>query len=424
MFQNQNNSPTPRFALTLARSYDSIAVSNQYAHILYSAYKFPLGEDFNSNKFSEAVYLLRERYLSYNDFQAQKKILNSDFYIFRLKGFDLNLVSDMRLGDRFIKETLIEHKNYGYKLIGKARVLEVSLPLMSLLCEKNIYLDKNYMFNLLETLMGNVSDESKNSDSWLSHSIFIFEGFTSLYTIIELFKSFNIHLSPGGIPSRGALSTIQANLHSFLLYSANLHPFENKSVFKSYEHIAISKKFDRKAQNKDSNKKKFDKLIDVFNKMGNKHDYNYGIAELNTIGIIWKFRILFLLNYVLPEMKKDLKRYEEQYKILSPSEKIKANDHSPEELEKWQKELFDAVCKFEIWEDLITKDLNKGDFIAGDEFIKIKNEIAILYPDFKSDDYLPSNILPSFTKEVRMVKKNIQNKLRKTIGMGQLSEDE
>jgi hypothetical protein len=164
------------------------------------------------------------------------------------------------------------------------------------------------MFNLLEKLIGNVSGENKKmTDLWLSHSIFIIEGFTSLFAIIELFKSFNIHLSPGGIPSRGALSTIQANLHAFLLYSANLLPFENKMVFKSYEHIAISKKIDSKSQNR----KKFDQLVKYWMELRKKYGYNYGFVELNNTLIFLKFRILFILNYVIPRMKKDLELYEE-----------------------------------------------------------------------------------------------------------------
>jgi hypothetical protein len=274
--------PIPRFALCLARSYDSIAVKNKYAHLLYSAYKFPLGEDFNTKEFIQRVIPFQEYYSRNEEFQIQKKVLNSNFYIFRLKAFDLNLDSDMRLGDRFIK-TINERKNYDYKVICNGIVLEVSLPLMSLLCEKNIYLYKNYMFNLLEKLIGNISDENKKmNDLWLSHSIFIFEGFTSLYAIIELFKSFNIHLSPGGIPSRGALSTIQANLHAFLLYSANLLPFENKMVFKSYEHIAFSKNISFKSKNK----KKLDQLVKYWTELKEKHGRDFGKNEVNNIVII------------------------------------------------------------------------------------------------------------------------------------------
>jgi cellulose synthase/poly-beta-1,6-N-acetylglucosamine synthase-like glycosyltransferase len=105
-------------------------VKNRYAHVLYSAYKFPLGEDFNTNEFIQRVLPFQEYYLRNEEFQIQKKILNSNFYIFRLKAFDLNLDSDMRLGDRFIKETLTERKNYDYKVICNGIVLEVSLPLM------------------------------------------------------------------------------------------------------------------------------------------------------------------------------------------------------------------------------------------------------------------------------------------------------
>lgn len=62
-----------------------------------------------------------------------------------------------------------------------------------------------------------------------------------------------------------------------------------------------------------------------------------------------------------------------------------------------------------------------GEIIVGTEFLKIKEEIKSLYPNFNTDDYLPSNISPFFTKEVRMYKKFVKNLLRRRIG---LPEDE
>lgn len=414
--ENKERKLIPRFALCLARSYDFIAVEKQYAHLVYSAYKFPLGEDFNSNKFSHQIQNYRNSFLNVNDFHINKKILNSDFYIFRLKSFDLSLDSDMKLGDRFIKETLIDPKNYNINYISEG-VLEVSLPIMSLLCEKYIKKDQTYIFNLLETLIGNISDESKGYDTWLSKSIFIIEGFTTLFAVIQLFKLFNIHLSGGGIPSRIALSTIQANLHSFLLYSNNLLAFDNKLVFKSYEHIAFSKKVEKKQNNKYI---KFTKDLDTIR---NEHNLNIAYAELNNINIIYKFKILFLLNYVIGEMKKDLERYE-YFKTLSSEKQQLINVRSSKELEIWHKEIFDAVLQFESWEDLIIKDINRDTLLTNDEFNKINNEINSLYPDYKTDNYLPSSITPLFTKRVRNFKKNIHNSLRRKINMPALTIEE
>lgn len=276
--------PTHRFALCLARSYDPIAVHSEYPHILYSAYKFPLGEDFNSSEFIKNLYPSQAYFLNNEDFKKRRKLVNRIFYIFRVKAFDLNLDSDMSLADRFIKEILIEKTNYGLHNLGNG-VMEISLPFITLLSEQSIYNndDDENVFNLLERIIGKNSDESKNYGEWLSHSIFIFEGFTTLYTIIELFKSFNIHLSPGGIPSRGALSTIQANLHTFLLLSKNLFPFANKSVFESYEYIAISKKI--AAQNKMATKKS-DKLHNDITKTSRQYNYNFAELEVSYFGVI------------------------------------------------------------------------------------------------------------------------------------------
>lgn len=55
-----------------------------------------------------------------------------------------------------------------------------------------------------------------------------------------------------------------------------------------------------------------------------------------------------------------------------------------------------------------------------EEFLKIKKEVESTYPNFASDEYIPSHILPKFKNAVRELQKNMENRLREIIGMSEL----
>lgn len=77
---------------------------------------------------------------------------------------------------------------------------------------------------LLSQLFGGIDAKEKSYNEYLNETLFVFEGFETFYAIKEFFKSYSIHISGGGIPSRFAASTVQFNLFSFLTL-AGIYPF-------------------------------------------------------------------------------------------------------------------------------------------------------------------------------------------------------
>lgn len=219
-----------RFALTLTRSYDQKPDDKKESliHLLYSAYKFPSGEDFNSKIFSlksaDYMHVLKES----GDEKKNLQIINMAYIIYRFKAFDFNIEDkNQSLGQNFMDNIINNDQNISTKMYPGA-ALEINIPLISLLTEKHMFGIKNG--DLLQTIFGHKNNQRKNFNEMMPYSIFIFEGFSSLKTIIDLFKSFDIYLSGGGIPSRGSLSTIHSNLHSYLILSGNLRQIQNRYI--------------------------------------------------------------------------------------------------------------------------------------------------------------------------------------------------
>lgn len=265
--------------ISLARSFDDSSVKDDVSkgvHLVSSSYICDT---------DLLEYSILDNKISIN--LAQKIVIIKIVHIDQ--GLNIKLNSDSLRIENRINYNLIYKGNY-------LDVYEVNLLEFFYKYENN----DEYLLSVLGSLIGAPNDTSKRlfDDAFLSKTIFHFENF-SWFTILILFKLFNIKISGGSNNKRHILSSVEFNL-SIFLYMNEITDI--KSIYASFKNpdLQINSKLDTNYYYPNIE----DQDSDLYSNTNYKYTKNLVLINKNILSLYLTGRMMYEL-YIIDNNEKN-----------------------------------------------------------------------------------------------------------------------